>query len=341
MPGIPGETPASRQAIERNSATTPIFLCIQPTEGSIRSPGPGQNPGESRNEREIKVKPIKMLGLAALAALAAMAFVGASSAMAEPALLCKADESPCSAENLITHVHETQVGKAQLLSEPTVECEVVLFLGDTSAAQESGGTTEIVGKFTYEKCNNSCTVKEEEGPATIKVLRTESELATVTGKGLVHLTCFFGFLNCRYTGEGLEGHGLGPLTSASENGSVVIEEQETKKESGTCPASAFLDLTTTPLIKTYISKGLHYCVKYEHNTNGRYKESCKTNVGSNSPEDLVVGPSGWTKNKMVCVNLNVTKTGLWKEIINSLECKNDSAELSKSLYELGEIILVE
>jgi hypothetical protein len=203
------------------------------------------------------VKPIKMLGLAALAALAAMALVGVSSAMAESTALCKAEESTCSGANTITHVHESQVGKAKLLSEPTVECKVVLFLGDTkNAAKETKGLANplrIEGAFTYKECNNSCTVKEEEGPAVILVLKEGSELATVTGEGLVHLTCFFGFINCKYNGEGLIGHGLGPLTSAQENGSVDIEEQETHREAGGCPETAFLDLTTTPLEKTYIS----------------------------------------------------------------------------------------
>ena len=53
------------------------------------------------------MNPIKMFGLAALAALMAMAFVGVNSAMGEETALCKADENPCAAENIITHVHET------------------------------------------------------------------------------------------------------------------------------------------------------------------------------------------------------------------------------------------
>jgi hypothetical protein len=190
--------------------------------------------------------------LAILAATFAALLATPTVAAAGKTALCKADESPCSGGNVIIHVHESQVGKAKLLSEPTVECEVVLFLGDTVAGTSE--PLEIKGKFTYEKCNNSCKVTEEEGPAVVSVLREESELATVTGEGLVKLNCFYGFINCRYTGEGLEGHGLGPLTSSSENGSVVIEEQETHKESGTCPEEAFLDLTTTPLSHTYIAK---------------------------------------------------------------------------------------
>ncbi len=197
------------------------------------------------------MKPIKMLGLAALAALLAMAFVGASSAMAEPTLLCSNDSEETCTE--VTHVHETSVGKAKLKSSlPTIECNA-LFLGDVV----KNGTSPLVinGTFTYSSCNNFCSVKEENGPAEIKVLRTASELSAVTGEGLVHVSC--PFINCNYVGEGLEGHGLGPLTSSQANGSVVITEQGTEKESGSCPSEAFLTITTTPLSATYVKT--HRC----------------------------------------------------------------------------------
>src|SRR5262245_15304745 len=90
----------------------------------------------------IKVKPIKMFGLAALLALMVMAFLGASSAMAETTALCETEagpENPC--ESMITHVHETSVSKAKLLSTSTVECDV-LFLGDV---QEEGSPMIING----------------------------------------------------------------------------------------------------------------------------------------------------------------------------------------------------
>ena len=92
------------------------------------------------------MKAIKMIGLAALAALTAMAFVGASSAMAESTTLCSADGSGCG----ITHVHETSVGKAKLLTSfGTTECNV-LFLGDARAALAS--PLVIDGTFTYTNC---------------------------------------------------------------------------------------------------------------------------------------------------------------------------------------------
>ena len=159
------------------------------------------------------MKPIKMLGLAVMAAVMAMAFVGASSAMAEHTALCKADEDPCAEADIIAHVHETSVVKATLLNEfSNIKCDV-LFLGDALGL----ASPEIIhGTFTYSGCNNFCSVSEENGPSKIKVLKTATELAEVTGEGLVHVDC--PFLNCSYTGEGLNGHGLGPLTSSQANG---------------------------------------------------------------------------------------------------------------------------
>jgi len=201
---------------------------------------------------------LKMFGLAALAALMAMAFVGASSAMAEGTSLCSADESTCASGNIITHVHETSVGKAKLLSSlPTIEC-TALFLGDTLSGTDA--PLVINGKFTYSSCNNFCTVTEVSGTeAKVEVLKTASELGAVTGEGEVHVSC--PFINCTYNGEGLEGHALGPLTSSSENGNVNISGQETNKVSGSCPETAFLDITTTPLVKTYIALPPMSCVE--------------------------------------------------------------------------------
>jgi hypothetical protein len=200
------------------------------------------------------MKPIKMFGLAALAALMAMAFVGASSAMAEGnTALCSVDGAPCSSP--ITHIHETSVGKAKLLTGlPIIEC-TVLFLGDALKNAEGnalGNPLVIHGHFTYTSCNNFCSVTEPMGQdALISVLRLGTELADVTYEFEVHKSC--PFINCTYNGEGLEGHALGPLLVGSGNGQVKIEAQEMNPVSGTCPGQTFLDLTTTPLIATYIS----------------------------------------------------------------------------------------
>jgi hypothetical protein len=275
-----------------------------------------------------------MFGLAALAALMAMAFVGASSAMAELATLCTGDGTGCGA----VHVHETSVGKGKLLTGSlTVECDV-LFLGDALSGYQQGSI--ISGNFTYTNCG-SCSATEENGPSKIAILKTGHETTTVTGEGLVHVEC--SGINCRYIGEGLAGTGKGPLLSTQANGEVSISEATTEKESGLfCPSTSKLDLTTTPLSATYIaSGGLHYCVEYEHNTNGRYTDAKCTKTGTGA-YDLVIGPAGGVVGQMVCVHMNVTKTGLWEKIKNDTECETDNKlNLSVSLYELGKIVLVQ
>jgi len=188
-----------------------------------------------------------MFGLAALAALMAMAFVGASSAMAEHTSLCASEQALCSSP--VTHVHETSVGHALLLSSfATVQC-AALFLGDTLNSG-LGNPLRIHGTFTY-TCLSGCTATEENGPAEIQVLKEGTELAAVTGEGLVHVVCG---LNCRYNGIELEGHGLGALASTNGKGEVSIAGATVNKESGfLCPATSALDIVTEPLSTTYIS----------------------------------------------------------------------------------------
>ena len=122
-------------------------------------------------------------------------------------------------------------------------------------------------------------MKEEGGPAQLEVLKTATELGEVSYKFLVKLTCPFG-IKCYYNGEGLEGHALGPLLSTQLNGSVNLNEQETTKESGSgiCPEEGFLDITTTPLLHTYIvHRGTMNC---ESRAGGLYSENgCSVDVG--------------------------------------------------------------
>jgi hypothetical protein len=61
------------------------------------------------------------------------------------------------------------------------------------------------------------------------------------------------FIDCKYNGTGLLGHGLGPLLSSHLNGSVILSEQTTNRVGGAlCPGTAKLDITTTPLEHVYI-----------------------------------------------------------------------------------------
>jgi hypothetical protein len=293
------------------------------------------------------MKPIKMLGLTALLALLAMAFVGASSAMAEGTQLCTADETPCESANLVTHVHETTLSgaKATLLnSVSNVLCDV-LFLGEAYQGTTEGSVL-VQGNFTYTNCldekPNTCTVTEESGPVNITVLKEGHETAKVTGEGEVKVVCTG--ISCKYNGEGLVGTGKGPLLSSETNGEVSIVEQTTKKVSGLlCPATAKLDIKTTPLVKVSLSQAAgHYCVKYEKahgfylNVNGANHTECiekdSTRVGNYA---LVWGPAGLTAGEMVCVLLNEPK-GLYEVFVNTKECKTDSAS-NTGWWELGTI----
>lgn len=199
------------------------------------------------------MKLFKLFGLAALMALMAMAVFDAPATMAESTALCLQDpgegaKEECPEGERVSHVHEETLGgaKAKILSSSlNVECDV-LFLGD--ASEELASPLVLSGGFSYSNCNSNCTLTEETGPAALKVLKEGHELASVTYELLVHVVCN-GFINCRYIGEGLKGHSLGPLLSEFETGDVRIMEQAIKKESGTlCPSTAKLDLVTMPLL---------------------------------------------------------------------------------------------
>lgn len=197
----------------------------------------------------------KALGLVALAALLAMAFIGASRAMAETTYLCGVDEATCTSR--VTHLHETTLSghPAELLSSlGTVKCDV-LFLGD--AVDGTSAPLELSGAFTYSNCvrgSEKCTATEEGGPSIVEVLDEAAEEAKVTGEGEFKVKCGI-FINCKYNHEGLQGTDKGPLSSTETNGEVTLSEQEIHKVSGTCPSTAKLDITTTPLETVYIATG--------------------------------------------------------------------------------------
>jgi hypothetical protein len=203
------------------------------------------------------MKPIKMLGLAALAPLMAMALVDATSAMAENTQLCKNDETPCLASNVVSHVHEETLSTpATLLSSAgNVLCDA-LFLGDSLGL---GAPLVIHGHFTYGNCQRdkingaqeSCLVMETSTDSLINILRLGHEWADVTGAGKVNVHCGL-FINCTFNGTGLTALALGPLLSAFENGSVAIIGEPLSKESGLCPETGLLDISTMPLEKIYI-----------------------------------------------------------------------------------------
>ena len=205
------------------------------------------------------MKPTKMLGLAALGALMAMAFVGASSAMASSTQLCTTDTTPCG--GAVTHVHETTLlGSPALFlnSLGNIKCDV-LFLSTSVGALASPQIIE--GAFTYSLCSRkkpfggeeSCTALEKNFPPRLKVLREGHETARVTDEGEIEIRCG-SLIQCTYSLFFAQGTAHGPLLSFETNGETAISEQTLAKTSGAfCPETGNLDITTTPLIATYIS----------------------------------------------------------------------------------------
>ena len=194
------------------------------------------------------MKSIKVFSLVALVALMAMALVGASSAMAGDTQLCNTETTPCG--SAVTSVHATSIGKVVLESElPTIECDVLF---SSTKVGSLGAPQRVEGKFKYTSCNNFCLAEEENGPTELKILRTGVELGSVTGEGLVRVTC--PFINCAYNGVGLEGHAKGALSALNAKGVVTLSEQELNKEAGgeICPPEAFLTIWMSSLSVTYI-----------------------------------------------------------------------------------------
>ncbi|HET7485640.1 MAG TPA: hypothetical protein VFJ64_09740 [Solirubrobacterales bacterium] len=197
------------------------------------------------------MKSLKMFGLIALAALMAMAFVGGSSAMAGTHL-CTADEANCAKGNIITHVHETSVGKAILLTNTiTVSCNV-LFLGEVVEEGEAGQAV-VEGNFTFSNCGSSCTVTEESASSRVEVEKSGHETGSVAGEGEVLVNCLG--IKCFYNGKGLIGTAKGLLLSTAANGEISLQEKTVNLTKGTfCPSVRKLDITTTPLIGTHITE---------------------------------------------------------------------------------------
>jgi RHS repeat-associated protein len=201
-----------------------------------------------------KGRSCKLFGLTALAALMAVAFIGPTSAGATA--LCKVDEEPCAAGNLVTSVHEASVGKAKLLTSlGTAECNVSFA---TTKVGAPANPQKLEATFTYTNCtmgSSSCTFSEENGPAQILVTKEGHETAKVTGERLAHLVC--SFIDCSYNGIGLVGTAKGPLLASQANGEVTLTGQTLTKEAGgfLCPKTSVLDITTTPSAATYISRG--------------------------------------------------------------------------------------
>ena len=203
---------------------------------------------------------IKMLGLAAVAAVAAvaaMAFLGASSAMAGNTLLClnnTASLTPTAGEcNAPTSVHYISVGKTTLLTEDgNIQCEV-LIQGTTSGTLGAPVTVTITA-LNYFNCTATCTAEALTVPGsnpprkgTLLILKTAVELTSLILHEInVFKRCFFGLIECEYTGGG--GHGLGPNSTGGQDHLTYNEAVE--KNNGkypNCPETSKWDALFTSL----------------------------------------------------------------------------------------------
>jgi hypothetical protein len=267
----------------------------------------------------------KILALAALLALVALASFDATSASATQ--LCNADEEPCS--NPTTSVHETSVGKGKLLTSiGTVECNALF---SSTAIGAGGGTVQTLeGNFTYTNCvlgGSSCTEKEENGPAEIKLEQTAAETMKVTEQYLVHVVCA-GLIDCSYSGTGLVGTRKGPLLSTEPNGEIKISEQSLTKEAGgfLCPKTAKLDITTTPLSGGGLSS-----------TSTSLSTSLKG--GGKEGEEITVAEGSKVKDTATLSGENASKAGGTVDyaVYKDKECKEFVTEAGKVTVKEGKV----
>ncbi len=188
-----------------------------------------------------------MFGLAAIAAVAAMAFVGASSASAEATELCLNASGEC---NPPANVHYVTPEKGTLLNPVlNVKC-IGLLSGGVTESSGNPATIEVT-ELKYTSCTFGCTVKATK-LGQLLVLQEGVELATVTGHGFVVNVNCFGFINCDYSSEALNGHGLGPNVTGGVD-HVTYAEAPVKNVGGeSCPETGKLDALFASLQAIYI-----------------------------------------------------------------------------------------
>lgn len=193
---------------------------------------------------------LKTLGLAAVAVAAVMAFVGASSAVAAPTVLCKVAQLPCAEANRYpsgTAITGEAEGKAKLEginasgeTELTVECNSKTTVKTSAASGEPlpGSVTAL----SFTSCNNTCSVTVNGLPYTASIAWTSGSNGTLTVKNAsATLTCAFGFVKCKVgTKEAkLTVDGGNPAKVLAAKVPMELEAQE----AGKCPAKALWTAT--------------------------------------------------------------------------------------------------
>ena len=215
------------------------------------------------------MKPIKVLGLVVIATLTTIASVSVGPAMAtDPTTLCDVDPGTgqhevCPQGHEVTHVHsQSPKGREATIlnSVGNVTCSVLLL----ATTLGLGNPLVIHESFTYSGCvrhksgggTENCTVAQLSASVLVDLLKLGHELADVTYlSGEWQVKCGF-FINCTYSGEGLEGDIRGPLLffEETESGGLLDEATLEKVGSGLCPIEAKLDITTATLGNVYITE---------------------------------------------------------------------------------------
>jgi len=196
---------------------------------------------------------VKMFGLCVITAVAAMALVGTTSAMAESTALCEEDTAELGCEEALqaSHVHfNTPSGEPAHVLSTTVNivCDT-LYLGDTL---ELGSPLVIHGNFTYSNCKRegtatSCSAKELSSDSLLELLKTGTELGTVSTEFEVLFECPLIF-HCVFNGTGQKWTAVGPLHEEPGESKTTLN----KVRGLLCPKTAVLDIWLEPLTALYI-----------------------------------------------------------------------------------------
>jgi len=187
---------------------------------------------------------IAVLAASAVSLLA----VGASTASAESAALCKVNETPCSAGNTLTHLHMVSSFYEVLTSLANVKCKSglelieVLPLGNPQIAH--------VLSRTMSDCSTGGTACEVKAPGLglWDIYKSPGIWFYIWLNEEISLKCG-AFLNCTYGGEV---ELTGENASGMSNGMGKANKATLLKLSGAlCPEKAFLDASFEPLSAVY------------------------------------------------------------------------------------------
>jgi hypothetical protein len=217
----------------------------------------------AREKEMLKVRLMKMFGLAALAAIAAMAFIGAGSASAGSTALCKNSSLPCnSIWGTGTEIHGKVVGTSLLLSSlVNVHCNSQATGEITSAGlpankQPVSGVMHIAFTGCKTTGGTACDNILDEG--ALLVLKTAAGLADVTVHDVLGRVHCGAFIDCSYVSAGIKGHGLN-LVGANGRAHITFNKVKLTSEGGFfCPSESFIDvLYAVAALDAGVEKNIH------------------------------------------------------------------------------------